>query len=208
MISTYKRSSMLCIVASLVTCCLTTIVNADEQAEFSAPLNVEYENPNADYSQFDKLIIDDLDLSDTIIVPPPWLAENAFEWKVSEKNRDHLRSEFMASMRDQISGNNGYAIVNEPGSGVMQLSVKVVSFMPYAEQKDKKAVTLGSGEMKIHVETRDSQTGELLGMYEGPQEVGKEYQKNTDFTKQKNVKMLFDSWGHRVRLRLDTDHND
>jgi hypothetical protein len=59
--------------------------------------------------------------------------------------------------------------------------------------------------MIIHVETRDSQTGELLGMYEGPQEVGKEYQKNTDFTKQKNVKMLFDSWGRRVRLALDGD---
>ena len=178
---------------------------ADELVEFSAPLNVEYENPNADYSQFDRLIIEELDLSDTLIVPPPWLAEKAFEWKTSDKNRAHLQKEFLASMNDQISANGGYEIVGEPGPGVLQLSVKVVSFMPYAEQKDTKAVTLGSGEMRIHVELRDSQTGELLGMYEGPQEVGKEYQKNTDFTKQKNVKKLFDSWGRRVRLAMDGD---
>jgi hypothetical protein len=67
-------------------------------------------------------------------------------------------------------------------------------------------VTRGSGEMTIHVETRDAQTGDLLGIYEGPQEVGKDYQKNTDFTKQANVKMLFDSWGRRLRLALDADH--
>lgn len=201
----YRQSCSLGIVAGLVACCLIATAYADDLADFSKPLNVEYERPDTDFSQFDRLLITELDVDDALILPPPWLAEKAFEWDVSEKNMAALRQEFMASMQDQISGNNGYEIVSQPGPGVLQLSVKVVSFMPYAEQKDKKAVTLGSGEMTIHVETRDSQTGELLGMYEGPQEVGKEYQKNTDFTKQKNVKMLFDSWGRRVRLALDGD---
>jgi len=192
--------------AGIAISCLIGVVHADELADFSAPLNVEYQRPNSDFSQFDRLLIDDLDLSDTLIVPPPWLAEKAFKWKTSEKNAAHLNEEFLASMKDQISGDNGYEIVAEPGPGVLLLSVNIVSFMPYAEQKDKKAVTKGSGEMTIHVETRDSQTGELLGIYEGPQEVGKDYQKNTDFTKQQNVKMLFDSWGRRVRLALDRDH--
>jgi len=198
-----KRPATLGLVVSFTICCVTGTVNADELANFSARLNVEYERPNSDYSQFDKLLVMDLDLSEALIVPPPWLAEKAFDWKVSEKNAAHLNTEFLASMTDQITGNDGYEIVDEPGPGVLLLSVKVVSFMPYAEQKDRKAVTKGSGEMTIHVETRDSQTGELLGIYEGPQEVGKDYQKNTDFTKQQNVKMLFNSWGRRVRLAMD-----
>ncbi len=192
--------------AGLIVGCLIGTVSADELASFSAPLKVEYERSDADFSQFDKLLISDLDLSETLIVPPPWLAETAFEWEVSADNAAHLNAEFLASMQDQISGNGGYEIVDAPGPGVMQLSVRVVSFMPYAERTDKKATTKGSGEMNIHVETRDSQTGELLGIYEGPQEVGKDYQKNTDFTKQQNVKMLFDSWGRRVRLALDEGH--
>jgi len=202
------RPGTLILAAGFLIGCTMGAVNADELASFSAPLNVEYQRPGSDLSQFEKLLVEELDLSDAIIVPPPWLAEKAFKWKVSEKNQEHFRQEFQASMRDQISGNDGYEIVDEPGPGVLLLSVKVVSFMPYAEQKDKKAVTLGSGEMTIHVETRDSQTGELLGIYEGPQEVGKEYQKNTDFTKQKNVKMLFDSWGRRVRLAMDGDRGE
>lgn len=204
--SNNSRPGIFSLMAGLVISCIVFAANADELASFSAPLKVEYERSNADFSQFDKLLIKDLDLSETLIVPPPWLAEKAFDWEVSDSNAAHLNGEFLASMRDQISGNGGYEIVDEPGPGVMQLSVKVVSFMPYAEQKDKKATTKGSGEMNIHVETRDSQTGELLGIYEGPQEVGKDYQKNTDFTKHQNVKMLFDSWGRRVRLALDEGH--
>ena len=203
-----KRPATIILVASLILGCLISAVNADDLANFSAPLKVEYQNPNTDLSKFDKLLVQDLDLSDTLIVPPPWLAEKAFNWNASDKNIAHLQQEFLASMKEQISGDDGYDIVDEPGPGVLALSVKVVSFMPYAEQKDKKAITKGSGEMNIHAETRDSQTGELLGIYEGPQEVGKDYQKNTDFTKQQNVKMLFDSWGRRVRLALDKDHGN
>ena len=77
--------------------------------------------------------------------------------------------------------------------------------MPYAERQEK-ATTKGSGEMRIHVETRDAQTGELLGIFAGAQEVGKDYQPNTDFTREKNLKKLFDSWGRRIRIAMDEDH--
>ena len=60
--------------------------------------------------------------------------------------------------------------------------------------------------MRIHAETRDAQTGELLGIFEGAQEVGKDYQKNTDFARMENVNKLFDSWGRRVRIAMDEDH--
>lgn len=79
------RPSTLSLTAGLLISCLIGAVNADELASFSAPLNVEYERPGSDFSQFDRLLIEELDLSETIIVPPPWLAEKAFKWKVSEK---------------------------------------------------------------------------------------------------------------------------
>ncbi len=192
--------------ASLFMGCLSPGLHADEVAGFSAPLNVEYERPGTDYSIYTRLLVRELDLSETKILPPPWLAEKSFKWEVSEKNGQRLRREFMESMTEQISGNGGYELVNLPGEGVLELYVKVVSFMPYAEQKDK-VVTKGSGEMRIHAETRDAQTGELLAIFEGPQEVGADYQPNTDFTRKENVNKLFDSWGRRVRIALDEDHS-
>jgi len=192
----------LALAVGLMSGILAISIHADEIAEFSAPLNVEYERPGTDYSQYTRLLVRDLDLSEAKILPPPWLADKPFRWEVSEKNAKRLQEAFMASMREQISGNGGHALVSEPGDGVLELYVKVVSFMPYAEQKDK-VVTRGSGEMIIHAETRDAQTGELLAIYEGPQEVGRDYQKNTDFTRKENVGKLFDAWGRRIRIAMD-----
>jgi len=95
------------------------------------------------------------------------------------------------------------AIFGEEGS--LELTVRIVSFMPYAQREDK-VITKGSGEMRISATLRDGQDGQLLAIYEGPQEVGSDYNENTDFTREKNLKKLFDSWGRRVRLALDEDH--
>jgi hypothetical protein len=138
-------------------------------------------------------------------VPPPWETGKPFKWDVSDKNVGKLQREFRESMVEQISGNDGYEIVTEPGDGVLELYVRIVSFMPYAERGEK-STTKGSGEMRIHAETRDARTGELLGIFAGAQEVGKDYQPNTDFTREQNLKKLFDSWGRRLRIVMDEDH--
>lgn len=200
-----KPAALLAVLAMLGFGGFMVGAGADDVAEFAAPLNVEYEHPDADFSRFQRVLLGELDVDHVTIVPPPWLADQAFKWEVSEVNIARLQSEYIAAMTDQIQGNGGYQIAREPGPGVMELSVRIVSFMPYAEQKDS-VTTRGSGEMKIHAELRDAQTGDLLAIYEGPQEVGKEYQPNTDFTKAENLKKLFNSWGRRVRIAMDADH--
>lgn len=204
---TYKNKSKRKFAVLLgVACCGTVaaVSAQDDIASFAAPLNVQYERPGVDFAQYDKLMINDLDVDNTKIVPPPWTEGQTFRWEISERNVGALQKEFHESMRDQISGNGGYEIVTRPGEGVMELTLTIVSFMPYAERKEK-VITKGSGEMQISVEVRDAKTGVLLAIYEGPQEVGKEYNENTDFSRQQNLKMLFDSWGRRVRLAMDED---
>ena len=176
----------------------------DEVANFAAQLNVEYERPGVDFEDYDKLIINDLDVDNTKIVPPPWTEGQTFNWEISDRNVAALQKEFHASMTEQISGSGGYEIVTEPDDGTMELTLTIVSFMPYAERKEK-VITKGSGEMQISVQVRDAKTGVLLGIYEGPQEVGKDYDENTDFAREQNLKKLFDSWGRRVRIAMDED---
>lgn len=201
-----KPKRMLAAVLGLIFGSIATGMAAESTAEFAAPLNAEYEYPGFDYTQYNKLLIHDLDVSETKILPPPWVAGKPFKWQVSERNIGALQKEFHASMAEQITGNGGYEIVTEPDEGVLEISVSIISFMPYAERKEK-AVTKGSGEMHISAEIRDALTGKLLAIYEGPQEVGKDYQENTDFTRQKNLKRLFDSWGARIRMGLDEGHD-
>ena len=183
------------------------VVADDDVANFAAPLSVEYERPpGVDFSMYDRLIVNDLDVNETKIVPPPWTEGATFKWKISERNVGALQKEFHASMEEQISGNGGYPLVSEHGEGALELTVRIISFMPYAERKEN-VITKGSGEMRISAVLRDGKDGQLLAIYEGPQEVGSEYNENTDFTRSKNLKKLFDSWGRRVRLALDEDRD-
>jgi|GEM_PF-1014564 len=203
---TNKKTRVIAMLSGIVAVGTMTGLQADETAPYVKPLRVEYQRPGIDYTQYRALLINDLDVSNTKILPPPWKADKPFKWKVPEKSLAALQSAFRESMRDQISVNDGYPIVTEPGPGVMEVTVRIVSFMPYAGRKEK-VTTRGSGEMVIHVELRDAQNEELLGIYEGPQEVGQSYQPNSDLSRQENLKTLFDSWGLRLRQALDGDYN-
>jgi hypothetical protein len=205
MISDNKSMRAVVATLGLLSIAFLTAASAEEDtAEFAAPLHAEYERPGVDWSKYDKLIINDLDVSRTKIVPPPWKDQKAFRWEVSEKNVAALQEEYHKSMEEQISGDDGFEIVTEPGDGVIDLTLEILSFMPYADRGEK-VLTKGSGEMHINVMVRDARTGQLLAIMEGPQEVGNDYDENTDFSRQKNVKMLFDSWGARVRIAMDRD---
>jgi hypothetical protein len=205
MISDNKSMRAVVATLGLLSSAFLTAASAEEDtADFAAPLHAEYERPGVDWSKYDKLIINDLDVSRTKIVPPPWKDQKAFRWEVSEKNVAALQEEYHKSMEEQISGDDGFEIVTEPGDGVIDLTLEILSFMPYAD-RDEKVLTKGSGEMHINVMVRDARTGQLLAIMEGPQEVGNNYDENTDFSRRTNVKMLFDSWGARVRIAMDRD---
>ena len=199
-----KMNRIVTLLVSVIAISAMTGIQAQEGTDSGQRLKVEYERPGMDYTQYNALLINDLDVSNAKIVPPPWKADKdkPFEWEVSEQNARALQAAFLESMRDQISANNGYPIVTEPAPGVLEIYLRIVSFMPYAD-RDEKVTTRGSGEMRSHVEMRDALSGELIASYEGPQEVGQDYRTNSDFSRQENLKALFDTWGQRIRAALD-----
>jgi hypothetical protein len=206
MVSNNKTIRVVALLVGVAMACAMVGLHAQEGDQFAKPMKVDYKNPGINFSQYDSLLINDLDVSNTKIVPPPWKADKPFKWEVSAKNVTALQAAFRESMHDQISANDGYPIVTEPGPGVMEISVRIVSFMPYADRKEE-VTTRGSGEMRIHVETRDAQSEELIAIYEGPQEVGQDYGPNSDFARQENLKALFDFWGQRIRIAMDKGRN-
>jgi len=153
MVAKIKSTGVIVMLVGIVVSSAMTDVNAQEGADAVKPLNVEYKRPGTDYTQYHALLINDLDVSNTKIVPPPWKADKPFKWEVSEKNAEALQAAFSRSMRDQITANGGYPIVTEPGPGILEIDLRIVSFMPYAD-RDEKVTTRGSGEMRIHVEVR------------------------------------------------------
>lgn len=161
--------------------------------------------PDVDYSKYDKFLIQPLDISDTRLVPPPWVEGDAGKprpWKLSKENAAFFQQQYYDAMRNQLEKKGGYQLVDEPAPDALAVEIEIVSLTPWAEPGSG-VITMGSGEMTFRAEIRDSMTRDILVIYEGDTPVGKDYQEHTVFSVDQDVDDLFDSWGEYLRLALD-----
>ena len=171
-------------------------------------LDVYYEKEGVSLADYDAILIDTLGLDDARIVAPPWIDDEDSgpkKWALTNSDAKWLRKSYREAMQAEISGNDGFAIVDEPAKGVLMLDIEIIYLMPYARKGDK-VTTRGFGEMLVQAQFRDAMTGELLGVYEGKQDVGSEYQQNTRLNNENNLRGLFQYWGARVRQMMDEAH--
>jgi uncharacterized protein DUF3313 len=175
------------------------------RAQAPAPLTVTYTKPGVDIAQYRQFLLLPLSVSDTRLVPPPWVENpDPREWELTKKNRDFLVSTFAQAVREGITSDGKYKVVDAPAPGTLQLEVRLVSLTPWASRGETDATTLGSGTLTFEAYVRDARTAELLVAYQGTQPVGKEYQENTAFNKQSDITQHFTTWGRNISQRLAT----
>src|SRR6187551_921695 len=77
----------------------------------TSDLTVTFRKPNVDFKQYSKLLIVPLNLSDTRIIPPPWV-ENAdpHKWELTKKNEDTLRSAYADAVRKGIEESGDFKV--------------------------------------------------------------------------------------------------
>ena len=181
------------------------LAQTDDLYKISKVLTQVYEKDGFDIGRYDQVMIDTLGVADARVIPPPWVEgkdRNPKKWQLNSKDIQWLKDNYRAAMKEQIETIGGYAVVSEPSPEALILDVKIVSLTPYA-QRDEDVITMGTGEMTVQAELRDSMTGELLAIYEGDQDVGSEYQQNARINKEHNVNALFAAWGEKLRRMMD-----
>jgi len=167
-------------------------------------LDPYYQKDGLEISSYQKVLIAPLGADRTFVLAPPWVegdAANPKKWGLTASDIKWLRKSYQEAMRAEIG--QQFEIVDEPGEGVLIVSIELVSLMPFA-RKDEKVETQGFGVIVAQAELRDGQNGELLAVYEGPQRVGSEYQQNTRLNGEKSLMQLFEIWGARVRMYMES----
>jgi len=106
-----------------------------------------------------------------------------------------------SAVRSGVESEGKFKVVNEHTPGTLQIDVRLVSLTPWAS-RDEKVETLGSGTLTFEAHVRDAATSELLAVYQGTQNVGKEYQANTPANKMTDIKQHFTDWGRNISKRL------
>ena len=161
-----------------------------------------YIKPGINFKQYKQFSIKPLNLDDTRLIPPPWVEKpNPKDWRMSKENQDFLRETFASAVREGVESDGKFKVVNEHTPGTLQVDVHLLSLTPWAS-RDEKVETLGTGTLTFEAHVRDAATAELLAVYQGTQQVGKNYQANTPANKMTDIKEHFTDWGRNISRRL------
>jgi hypothetical protein len=177
-------------------------------AQAQAPASVTtvtYMKPGVDVTKYNEFRIVPLNVSDTRVVPPPWVEKaDPHQWNLTRQNRDFLQTSYASAVREGIESGGRYKVVNDAGPGTLQLETRLISLTPWASREEKGVETLGSGTLSFEANVRDARTGELLAAFQGNQPVGKDYQENTPMNKASDITEHFKTWGKNISQRLAT----
>ncbi|MFC1777259.1 DUF3313 family protein [Pseudomonadota bacterium] len=176
-------------------------------------LPASYVKPGVDLSIYNKVLVKPLNMDNIEVLKPAWEQDNDDVWSFEPENRQAIQEWFMDAMQKELEAKGGYSMVSQPASDVMRIEVELLSITPYvkpgtmANDGKFKTQTLGSGDVVVSAEFRDSKTRELLILVEGERTIGTEYKKLSVENHTANVKGLFATWGKKVREALDKAHN-
>jgi len=175
---------------------------ASAWAQTTDMLMPTYIKPGVNFKQYKQFSIKPLNLEDTRLIPPPWVEKpNPKDWFMSKENQDFLRDTFASAVREGVESDGKFKVVKEHTPGTLQIDVHLLSLTPWAS-RDEKVETLGSGTLTFEAHVRDAATAELLAVYQGTQQVGKNYQANTPANKMTDIKEHFTDWGRNISKRL------
>jgi hypothetical protein len=176
-------------------------------------LPASYVKPGIDLSTYSKVLVRPLNINNIEVLKPVWEQDNDEVWEFKAEDVSAIQEWFMDAMQKELEEKGGYSLVSQPASDVMRIEVELLSITPYvkpgtpASDGKFEISTLGSGDVVVSAEFRDSTTRELLVLIEGERTIGEKYRELSPDNHTKNVKGLFAKWGKVVREALDKAHN-
>ena len=194
----------------LITGLMLLLVTGVVMAKNTIPTTYVKEGVNL--SVYNKVMVKPLSLDNVEVLKPTWEEGNDDVWAFNPENRSAIQKWFLDAMQQEIGGNGGYPLVNASGDDVLRVEVEVLSITPYVKpgtqssDSDHVISTLGSGDIVISAEFRDSKTRELLILIEGERTIGEKYRELSAENHIKNLKGMFTRWGKKVREALDKAH--
>jgi len=186
------------------------LLSSTVMAESTSPAN--FVKPDIDLSVYTRVMVKPLNMANIEVLKPVWEQDNDEVWSFQPGDAETVQEWFMDAMQTELETKGGYALVADPAADVMRIEVELLSITPYvkpgtpARVDDYEISTLGSGDVVVSAEFRDSTTRELLVLIEGERTIGEKYRELSPENHAKNVKGLFAKWGKVVREALDKAH--
>lgn len=175
-------------------------------------IQTAYVRPGADISQYNKVILDPVEVS----FAKNWKPQAAGSFReISQQDRDRIKQKIgevaEQTFTETLGKNDGYPVVSEAGPDVMRITAQLTDIYINAPDTGEPGMvntyTKGAGRMTLVAELRDSETGALFAR------VVDKVEKDSDIWRYTNsvqntaeAKAAVREWAEILRKRLDAVH--
>lgn len=163
--------------------------------------DVSYVLPDANLSQYKKIIRSDLDLSGVKITRTHSHAMDTTPWELNDKDKVFFQEQYTAAVATYLEDTGAVEIVSFPARDTLILQAKIIEIAPLGSKDDAQGrpsavdvYTQGFGRMTLVFELYDSTTHKLLAMASDEQELGYLWEKNNRVQANVRIKLAFDAW--------------
>ena len=173
-------------------------------------------DPDADFADFNQIILDPLDLNSVDIIQPNTSGSSArrTKWELNDRNKEMLQSAYREVFTNTLTSTGDFEIVTEPGPGVMRVSAAVTGIAPSATMDDNRSrhvgrtrvYTEGAGSMAVAFVLADSENGEVFAIVKDQRSGSPVWGVNNSVSNMGDVRFMFSRWARMLRARMDIAH--
>ncbi len=181
-------------------------LNAVEKSRFDGT----FVAPNARFSHYKKLLVEQLDLSDVKIRKQNMDKINDTPWELNDADRRYYQERYNEALMANLIADGRFATSLQAGSDVLLVKAKVLEIAPLASKDDQqgrpvmmKVYSEGMGTMTLELTLIDSSSGELLAIITDQRDLGRLWEENNRVTNNIQVRLAFNQWLRMLRTELD-----
>ena len=218
---TASRFVLLALAASLVAgCSMTKQHEKDAQAKadkagLTAVQRTRFDGTfiasGAQFSQYKKLIVEQLDLSD-VKVRKQSSNNLVFDtpWELNDADRRYYQERYTEALMSNLIADGTYGTAMQPGADTLTVSAKVLEIAPLASKDDMKGrpgnmkvYSEGMGTMTLEITLYDSVSGKPQAIITDQRDLGRIWEENNRVTNNIQVRLAFNQWLANLRKELD-----
>lgn len=163
--------------------------------------DVSYVLPTANFVQYKKVILDDLDLSNVKIVRSSVPNIHETPWELNDTDKTFFQKKYRQAAVDYLFKSGELSVASAPASDTLLLKMKIIEIAPLGSKDDFKGrpqmvnvYTQGFGRMTAVFELYDSTSNKLIAMASDEQELGYMWEKNDRAQTNMRIQLAFESW--------------
>lgn len=181
---------------------------ANTQAKQAGLVDIKQSNfdvfftlPNAKFTQYKKVILNDLDMSNVKITRSSTSSVHETPWELNKDDKAFYQQKYREAAEEYLVSKGVLTVANTPASDTLVLKMKIVEIAPLGSKDDFKGrpqkvdvYTRGFGRMIAVYELYDSVSNQLLAMASDEQELGFMWEKNDRVQTNMRINLAFERW--------------